>query len=121
MLKTISARMNDFSANYFMNELFEASKLLGVLEAKIDDYKFSSILIPMFQNDALNALYERKIPYVNQSTAPSSIKLLIASSLNRSYRSSISQNNFLLQKGRLDVIFTMDWQTDTIIRKCLLE
>lgn len=50
MLKTISARMNDFNANYFMNELFEASKLLGVLEAKIADYKFSSILIPMFQN-----------------------------------------------------------------------
>lgn len=50
MLKMISERLNDFSANYFMNELFEASKLLGVLEAKVDDYKFGSILTPMFLN-----------------------------------------------------------------------
>lgn len=50
MLKTLSERTNDYNANYFMNELFEASKLLGILEAKISEYQFNSILIPMFQN-----------------------------------------------------------------------
>lgn len=50
MLQMISERKEDFNANYFMNELFEASKLLGTLEAKIAGYQFGSILIPMFQN-----------------------------------------------------------------------
>lgn len=50
MLQMIADRISDFSANYFINELFEASKLLGALEAKIDGYQFSSILVPMFQN-----------------------------------------------------------------------
>lgn len=50
MLKTLKARGQDYNANFFMNELFEASKLLGMLEAKIDGYQFSSILIPMFMN-----------------------------------------------------------------------
>lgn len=50
MLPFIKERLNDFNANYFLNELFEASKLLGVLEAKISGYKFGRILIPMFQN-----------------------------------------------------------------------
>lgn len=50
MLKMIAERVDDFNANHFMNELFEASKLLGVLEAKIAGYQFGSILIPMFQN-----------------------------------------------------------------------
>lgn len=35
---------------FFINELFDASKLLGVLEAKISDYQFNQILIPMFRN-----------------------------------------------------------------------
>lgn len=50
MLKMIFDRKNDYNANYFVNELFEASKLLGILEAKIGEYKFSRILIPMFRN-----------------------------------------------------------------------
>lgn len=50
MLKMISDRKTDFNANYFMNELFDASKLLGILEAKISGYAFNRILIPMFQN-----------------------------------------------------------------------
>lgn len=49
-LETLSERKNDFNANCFINELFEASKLLGVLEAKISSYQFNSILIPMFRN-----------------------------------------------------------------------
>ncbi len=49
-LATLNERRNDFNANNFINELFEASKLLGVLEAKISSYQFNSILIPMFRN-----------------------------------------------------------------------
>ena len=50
MLKAIKERTSDYNANSFLNELFEASKLLGMLEAKIDGYQFNSILIPMFRN-----------------------------------------------------------------------
>lgn len=49
-LATLNERKNDFNANCFINELFEASKLLGALEAKISSYQFNSILIPMFRN-----------------------------------------------------------------------
>lgn len=47
MLPLLSERIHDYNANSFMNELFDASKLLGALEAKIDDYQFNSILIPV--------------------------------------------------------------------------
>lgn len=50
MLKGLKERASDYNANSFLNELFEASKLLGALEAKIDGYQFSSILVPIFQN-----------------------------------------------------------------------
>lgn len=50
MLKMIRERAADYNANIFLNELFDASKLLGILEAKIDGYQFNSILIPMFMN-----------------------------------------------------------------------
>ena len=36
MLPFIADRIHDFSADSFINDLFEASKLLGALEAKID-------------------------------------------------------------------------------------
>ncbi len=49
-LATLNERKTDFNANCFINELFEASKLLGVLEAKISSYQFNGILIPMFRN-----------------------------------------------------------------------
>lgn len=49
MLKFIKDRLNDYNANSFINELSLASKYLGMLEAKIDSYKFNSILIPMLQ------------------------------------------------------------------------
>ncbi|MCC8029603.1 MAG: Fic family protein [Lachnospiraceae bacterium] len=50
MLKMITERTADYNANTFINELFEASKSLGILEEKISGYHFNSILIPMFQN-----------------------------------------------------------------------
>ena len=36
MLPFIADSIHDFSADSFINDLFEASKLLGALEAKID-------------------------------------------------------------------------------------
>ncbi|MBR1673674.1 MAG: Fic family protein [Eubacterium sp.] len=50
MLAMITDRLDDYNAKNFLNELFNASKLLGVLEAKIAGYQFGSILIPMFRN-----------------------------------------------------------------------
>ena len=57
MLQMIEERLHDYDANYFLNELFTASKSLGALEAKISGYQFNSILIPMFQNkEALSSM-----------------------------------------------------------------
>lgn len=50
MLLQISERLGQYNANSFLNELSEASKLLGILEAKIASYKFNGILIPMLRN-----------------------------------------------------------------------
>lgn len=47
-LKYICDRLQDYNINFFVNELVESSKNLGILQAKIDAYKFNSILIPMF-------------------------------------------------------------------------
>lgn len=48
MLPFLADRIHEYNADSFVNELFEASKLLGALEAKIDGYQFNSILIPIF-------------------------------------------------------------------------
>ena len=47
MLKFIKERESDYNANCFINDLANASKNLGILEAKIDAYQFNSILVPM--------------------------------------------------------------------------
>ena len=47
MLRYLKERQNDYNANCFINELFEASKYLGILEAKISGYHFDQILIPL--------------------------------------------------------------------------
>lgn len=58
MLAYIKDRLNDYNANYFINELFEASKFLGILEAKISSYQFDSILIPLLhKKEALSTMY----------------------------------------------------------------
>lgn len=58
MLKFIKDRVDDFNANYFINELAEASKKLGILEAKISSYQFTSILVPMFhKKEAISSMY----------------------------------------------------------------
>lgn len=58
MLLYLKDRLNDYNANYFINELAEASKSLGVLETKINAYKFNSILIPMLhRKEAVSSMY----------------------------------------------------------------
>ncbi len=58
MLEYIKDRINDFDVKNFINELANASKSLGILEAKIDSYQFNSILIPMLQKkEAISSMY----------------------------------------------------------------
>jgi len=58
MLKMIKDRMCDYNANNFINDLFNASKNLGILEAKISGYQFNSILIPMLhKKEAVSSMY----------------------------------------------------------------
>ena len=58
MLKFIKERIQDYNANFFINEIVSASKNLGILEAKITAYKFNSILIPILHTkEALSSMY----------------------------------------------------------------
>ena len=58
MLEFIKDRVDDFDVKFFVNELANASKSLGILEAKIDSYQFNSILIPLLQKkDAVSSMY----------------------------------------------------------------
>ncbi len=58
MLEYIKNRVDDFDVKNFVNELANASKNLGILEAKIDSYQFNSILIPMLQKkEAISSMY----------------------------------------------------------------
>lgn len=41
---------NKYDANLFVNELVEASRYLGILDAKISNYKFNSVLMPMLHS-----------------------------------------------------------------------
>ncbi len=58
MLRYLKDRSEDYNANEFMNELFEASKCLGILEAKINGYQFDRILIPLLhKREAQSSMY----------------------------------------------------------------
>ncbi|MGN1158328.1 MAG: Fic family protein [Agathobacter sp.] len=58
MLKFLKERVDDYNANSFINELFEASKYLGILEAKISGYHFDQILIPLLhKREAQSTMY----------------------------------------------------------------
>lgn len=58
MLKYLKERQQDYNANNFINELFEASKCLGVLEAQISNYQFDNIIIPfLHQKEAQSTMY----------------------------------------------------------------
>jgi len=56
-MKFIKDRKNEYDANFFINELFQASKLLGLLEAKIANYQFNEIIIPMLhRKEAISSM-----------------------------------------------------------------
>ena len=58
MLEFIANRLHDYDVGFFVNELANASKNLGILEAKIDSYQFNSILIPLLQKkEAISSMY----------------------------------------------------------------
>lgn len=58
MLKYLKERLNDYNCEEFLNELAEASKNLGILEAKIDNYHFDKILIPMLhKKEAISSMF----------------------------------------------------------------
>jgi len=58
MLRFIKERLGDYNANSFINELAEAAKNLGILEAKISSYQFNSILIPILhKKEAISSMY----------------------------------------------------------------
>ncbi len=58
MLKFLKERENNYDANTFINELFDASKYLGILEARISNYHFGSILIPLLhKKEAQSTMY----------------------------------------------------------------
>lgn len=57
-LKFLKERINDYKSNLFINELFMSSKSLGVLEEKINSYKFDNILIPLLnKKEAISSMY----------------------------------------------------------------
>ena len=56
-LKFLKDRINDYNSNLFINELFAASKKLGILEEKINSYKFDNILIPLLnKKEAISSM-----------------------------------------------------------------
>ena len=58
MLKFLKERKSDYDANKFISELFNASKYLGILEAKIAGYQFDHILVPMLhKKEAVSTMY----------------------------------------------------------------
>lgn len=58
MLKYLKERRGDFDVGYFIYELADASKFLGILEAKINAYKFNSIMIPLLhKKEAISSMY----------------------------------------------------------------
>ena len=57
-LKFIKDRIKEYNSNYFINELFIASKSLGILEEKIKSYKFDNILMPLLNTkEAISSMY----------------------------------------------------------------
>jgi len=56
-LKFLKERISDYNSNLFVNDLFIASKSLGILEAKITSYKFDGILMPLLnKKEAISSM-----------------------------------------------------------------
>lgn len=57
MLKFLYERQNEYSTDYFVNELADSAKLLGILEGKIGAYQFNSILVPLLnKREAMSSM-----------------------------------------------------------------
>lgn len=57
-LKFLRDRILDYDSNLFINELFISSKNLGILEEKINSYKFENILFPLLnKKEAISSMY----------------------------------------------------------------
>lgn len=57
-MKYLKERVGEYDANKFIDEIVTASKLLGLLEAKISSYQFNSIIIPMLhKKEAISSMY----------------------------------------------------------------
>lgn len=57
MLQSIYDRLRDYDANNFIDELTKASKGLGILEEKINNYQFNQLLIPMLhKKEAISSM-----------------------------------------------------------------
>lgn len=57
-LSFLKEKMNNYDSNHFINELFLASKSLGILEEKINSYQFDNILIPLLnKKEAVSSMY----------------------------------------------------------------
>lgn len=58
MLKKLSERVHDYDSNHFINDLADASRSLGILEAKINSYQFNSIILPVLhKKEAISSMY----------------------------------------------------------------
>lgn len=56
-LRFLKSRINDYDSNLFINELFDTSKYLGILEEKITSYKFDGILMPLLnKKEAISSM-----------------------------------------------------------------
>lgn len=57
-LKFLRDREDEFDSRKFINELYAASKSLGILEEKINSYKFENILVPLLnKKEAISSMY----------------------------------------------------------------
>ena len=57
-MEFIKDRVNDYDLGSFVNDLTEAAKKLGMLEAKLYSSQFNSILIPILQKkEAISSMY----------------------------------------------------------------
>lgn len=57
-LKFLKETLNKYDSNLFINELFMSSKSLGILEQKINSYKFDNILMPLLnKKEAISSMY----------------------------------------------------------------
>lgn len=56
-LKFLKDRINDYNSSSIINDLFVTSKNLGILEEKINSYKFDKILLPLLnKKEAISSM-----------------------------------------------------------------